>query len=293
MNIAMLSTLVAIVDRGSFAAAAKVVGCTPSAVSLQVKQLEAYFGELLFDRSARAVRPTPFALKASAVARELVTTLQTLRTRSTVGVSGQVRLGAIASVQADTLPQVLRWIRDRHAALQVRISLDDSDALIGHLKSGRIDAAVVVRPRHGGSSRLAWQNLARQPFVLLAPPGTPASSPQDVMRRHDVIRYDTTLTGGRIAAEYVRRAFPDARCVMDVRSVDAIVAMVSAGLGVSIVPRPRQLLLDAHGVRAISLGRNSPARQIALVRRRADGENRNIDAVFNAFVAAYASREPT
>ena len=39
MNVAMLKTLVAIVDRGSFVAAAHEVGCTPSAVSLQVKQL--------------------------------------------------------------------------------------------------------------------------------------------------------------------------------------------------------------------------------------------------------------
>jgi len=35
-----------------------------------------------------------------------------------------------------------------------------------------------------------------------------------------------------------RRIFPAARLVMEVRSIDAIVAMVSAGLGVSIVPQP-------------------------------------------------------
>jgi DNA-binding transcriptional LysR family regulator len=60
MNIGMFATLVAIVERGTLAAAAKQVGCTPSAVSLQVKQLEAYFRQPLFDRSTRAVKPTPF-----------------------------------------------------------------------------------------------------------------------------------------------------------------------------------------------------------------------------------------
>ena len=65
---------------------------------------------------------------------------------------------------------------------------------------------------------------------------------------------------------------------MEVRSIDAIVAMVSAGLGVSIVPEPRQALLEAHGVRALGLGRGGPTRQIAVVRRRADAANRNIDA---------------
>lgn len=42
-----------ILDKGSFTAAAGVIGCTPSAVSLQVKQLETYFGKPLFDRSSR------------------------------------------------------------------------------------------------------------------------------------------------------------------------------------------------------------------------------------------------
>jgi DNA-binding transcriptional LysR family regulator len=122
---------------------------------------------------------------------------------------------------------------------------------------------------------------------MLAPPGTLASSPQDLLQRLHLIRYDVTLTGGRIAAQYVRRIFPQARGVMEVRSIDAIVAMVSAGLGVSIVPQPRKALLEAHGVREVSLGRSGPTRQIALVRRRADSGNRNIDAVFHALVAAY------
>src|SRR5260221_11499075 len=110
MNVAMLSTLVAIIDRGSFAAAARDVGCTPNAVSLQVKQLEAYFGQLLFDRSARTAKPTPFALEAVAVARDFSNRLEALRARPSIAVSGRVRLGAIASVQTGALPQALRLL---------------------------------------------------------------------------------------------------------------------------------------------------------------------------------------
>src|SRR4051812_22981301 len=98
MNVAMLKTLVAIVDRGSFAAAAREVGCTPSAVSLQVKQLETWFGRVLFDRSARTVKPTPLALEAAAIARDVAAKLEALRMRPSLAVSGRVRLGAIATV---------------------------------------------------------------------------------------------------------------------------------------------------------------------------------------------------
>lgn len=287
MNVAMFSTLVAIVDRGSFAAAAHEVGCTPSAVSLQVKQLEAYFGRPLFDRSARLAKPMPLALEAASVAREFSGRLEALRAHQAVAVSGRVRLGAITSVQTGALPLALRTVRDRHPAVDVGVFLDDSDALLMELKAARIDAAVLVRPQSGGSSRLAWQNLETQPFVMLAPPGAQATTPQELLQRFELVRYDTSLTGGRIAAQYVRQFFPRARCAMDVRSIDAIVAMVSAGLGVSIVPRPRKALLDAHGVREVRLGKNGPTRQIAFVRRRADSGNRNIDAVFDALAAAY------
>ncbi len=287
MKLAVLSSLVAIVERGSLAAAADHVGCSPSAISLQVKQLEEWFGRPLFDRSARSVEPLPFALEVAEAVRDVTSRLEALRARPARRVSGRVRLGTIASVQTGALPRALRRLRDRHPELQVEISLEDSGPLLAALKAGRVDAAVLVRPPSGGSSRLAWQTLERQPFVLLAPPGAASGSPKELLQRHGLIQYDPALTGGRLAAGYVRRVFPDARRVMALRSIDAIVAMVAAGLGVSIVPQPRQALLEAHLVRTVPLGRSAPTRQIAFVRRSADLDSRNLEAVFQALTAAH------
>lgn len=290
MNLAALSTLVAILDKGSFAAAADAVGCTPSAVSLQVKQLEGYFGQPLFDRSTRTAKPTAFAHEAGAIAREALARLGGLRARREPGISGRVRLGAIASIQTDALPPALRLLRDRHPALDVQVSLNDSDNLQADLRAGRIDAAALVRPPSGGSSRLHWQDLYKQPFVLLVPAATAAASPGALLQSHPWIRYDTSLTGGRIAAQYVKRVCPRARLAMQVQSIDAIVAMVGAGLGVSVVPLPRAAQLEAHAVQALRLGRQGPTRQIALARRKADADSRNIDAVHAAFATVYGGR---
>jgi DNA-binding transcriptional LysR family regulator len=287
MNLAFLSTLVSIVDRGSLAAAASHVGCSPSAISLQVKQLEAWFGRPLFDRSARSVEPLPFALEVAAVARDVALRLDALRARPARSVSGRIRLGTIASVQTAALPPALRLLRNRHPELQVEISLEDSEPLLAALKAGRIDAAVLVRPTAGGSSRLAWQNLERQPFVMVVPPGAGSGSPKELLQRYGLIQYDPALTGGRIAARYVRQVCPEARRVVDLRSIDAIVAMVAAGLGVSVVPQPRKTLLDAYLVHKVPLGKSVPARQIAFVRRRPDSDNRNLDAAYRALADAY------
>lgn len=292
MNLAALATLAAILDKGSFAAAADAVGCTPSAVSMQIKQLEGYFGQPLFDRSARTAKPTALAHEVGALARELLGRIGALRARRSLKVSGRVRLGAIASVQADPLPQVLSLLRQRHPELQVPITQDDSDELLSQLKAGRLDAAVLVRPPAGGSARLAWHDLARQPFVMLAPATAAAATPAELLQRHGWIRYDTALTGGRIAAAQVKRWLPRQGCTMEIRSIDTIVAMVAAGLGVSIVPRPRAPLLQAYAVREVPLGRAVPQRVIAFVRRGADADNRNLDAVRAAFALAYGGRVP-
>ena len=61
MKIEMFDTLDAVLRGGSLAAAASETNLTASAVSMQMKQIEAYLGQPLFDRSGHAIRPTPLA----------------------------------------------------------------------------------------------------------------------------------------------------------------------------------------------------------------------------------------
>jgi len=289
MKLAALDTLGAVLATGSFTAAAGTVGLTPSAVSLQMKQLEAYFGRPLFDRSGRVAVPTPFARELAAAAGSALAVVESFRTRSSVAVSGVVRLGAIASVQNSVLPHALRRLREDHPGLAVQLTLDVSAPLQAALNAGRIDAAVVVRPQNGGSSRLHWTDLAQIPFVLVAPADAPAATAPQLLRRHPWIQYDRSLIGGRIAAQYVRRVCPQARPSWEVASTDAIIAMVAEGLGVSVIPRPRAPMLRAYAYREVALGAAAPVRQVAWVSRPADSEDRRHAAVIAALRQAYTN----
>ena len=130
-------------------------------------QLEAWFGRPLFDRSGRSVRPTELAHEAARVGRELGERLSSLRARARTGVGGEVRLGAIATVQADALPRALRSLRDRHRALEVRVTLGDSSELLDALKAGRIEAAVLV-PNLKGAQRAFDAGVPKVNYVLSA-----------------------------------------------------------------------------------------------------------------------------
>jgi DNA-binding transcriptional LysR family regulator len=288
MKIAFLATLDAILRRGSFAAAAHDVGLTPSAVGLQVRQLEDYFGQPLFDRSGRRAQPTPFARELASKMQGMLAVIEALREKRTPLVSGKLALGTIRSVQITTLPAALRHVRERYPQLSIRLTQGESRALLQQLNAGEIDAAILIRPQSGGSSRLHWHNLAREPFVLLAPPSTTSNSVSELLQTHEWIRFDTTLTGGRIAASYVHRIVPRAHSTIELASIEAIVAMVSAGLGVSLVPMPRDPLRSAYPAREVGLGKHAPTRQIAFACRATDQDKRRLIAVRDAFDRIYA-----
>jgi DNA-binding transcriptional LysR family regulator len=287
VKLAFLSTLDAVLRRGSFAAAAQEVGLTAGAVSLQIRGLEKYFGQPLFDRSSRTSRPTPFARELSGSIQGALATIEALRDKRSPLVMGRITLGTIRSVQTTTLPATMLGLRARYPRLEVRLVQEDSPVLLRELNAGDLDAAIVVRPRAGGSSRLRWKNLARESFVLIAPPNAKGDSVAELLRTHEWIRWDASLTGGQSAASFIHSVAPKARGHLDLASIEAIVAMVSAGLGVSVVPGLRGPLRKAYPVREIGLGRNAPTRQIAFVCRAADAGNRRVAAVLEALEQVY------
>jgi DNA-binding transcriptional LysR family regulator len=208
-----------------------------------------------------------------------------------VEVAGRVRVGVITSMQSDVLPQALHALRQRHPALDVVVPpLNDSDELVSELKAARLDVALLVRPESGGSRRLIWRELHRQPYVMLAPPNATGKNAKQLLEAHDWVGYDLSLAGGRVAARHVRSLVPGARCVMELRSMDAIVAMVAQGLGVSVVPQPRRPLVRAYAVREVGLGSRAPFRKLSLVWRSSDEGSRTVEAVAQAFSDAFGAR---
>jgi DNA-binding transcriptional LysR family regulator len=288
LKLEFLITLDSIVKNGTFAAAAEDVGLTASAVSLQMKRLEEYLGQPLFDRSGRTVKPTPVARELCDSVRSALTAVEAARTRQSGAVAGRVVLGTIRSLQSTMIPLVLRDIARRHPDLSVRVIQGDSTELLNQLKAGELDGAALIRPSSGGSSRLHWHDLERQPFVFVAPANSGDASPVELVKRYAWLQFDTSLTSGRVAAGYLHRLSPSTRPKFELESIEAVLAMVAMGLGVSVIPKVSGAMAEAHPVRQISLGRNAPTRQISFVCRGADSESRRLIALRDAFAHEYA-----
>ncbi len=287
MKFEFFITLDAILRTGSFAGAADDMGLTASAVSLQVKRLEEYLGQPLFDRSGRTSKPTPLARELAENVRSALDAVEAARTRQTIALSGRVVLGTIRSLQPTMIPLVLGEISRRHPDLSVRVIQGDSVELLDQLKAGRLDGAALIRPISGGSSRLYWQDLVRQPFVFVAPPDTGSQTVGALIRQYNWLQFDTSLTSGRVAASHMHKIAPGLKPKFELESIEAVLAMVSAGLGISIIPQLRGAMTEAYPVREITLGKNAPVRHIAFACRGVDADNRRVLALRDALLGSY------
>ncbi|MEH3087947.1 MAG: LysR family transcriptional regulator [Xylophilus ampelinus] len=282
MKIDTFATLDAVLRGGTFAAAAAERNVTPSAVSMQMKQLELYMGQPLFDRSGLQVRPTALAHELAGLLRAPMQGLELLRKRSGVAVEGIVRLGVIESMQPVLLPATMRILRERHPRLELRPARGRSSGLTASVKAGELDAALVAEPERGGSARLLWREMLRRELVLVAPPASTEASLAALFRAHEWIRYDRGTVTGALAAQFVGAQLGEIRSSLEFDSAAAIVAMVSAGLGISIVQVADPALLRSYPVRVVRLGRGAPVLRLSLVMRKADAESRPLRALHDA-----------
>ncbi|MGV7240516.1 LysR family transcriptional regulator [Caballeronia sordidicola] len=292
MKLEAFETLGAVLSEGSFAAAAAAMNLTPSAVSMQMKHLEQYLGQPLFRRAGLRVQPTAMAHQVIAAMREGLQQIDVLRRRNTVVVEGTIRLGLIESIQPMLLPGTMRVLRDTHPRLLLRPQRGRSAGLTADVKAGVLDAAVAAQPEKGRVAGLIWYPLLKRELVLIAPPDAKAATVYEYLRHYDWIRYDRQTTTGAMGARYVREVMAEKRSALELDSVTAIVAMVSAGLGVSVLQVVDPRVCEQYPVKTIRLGASPPTLQLSVVTRKDDADSRLLLAVREALSLALKTTRP-
>ncbi len=262
-----LKTFVAVARHGTFAAAGQRVGLTQSAVSAQMRVLEQALGQRLFDRSGRSAElnaagrhALPLAEQMLALYAEMASPAGELR--------GELRVGAIASVQTGLLPQALPRFRQQAPGVELKLVPGVSLDLLSRVDAGELDLALLIKPPFELPKELQQLPLAREPFVLIAPESLAGDEPLQLLASQPFVRYDRSSFGGRQVERFLRAQRLQVNEALELDELEAIVRMVEAGLGVSLIPLAG--LWREHGarVRIIELGELTFHRElIALVRR--------------------------
>ncbi|MEU2420170.1 LysR family transcriptional regulator [Streptomyces sp. NPDC007851] len=141
-----LRVVQAVVDTGSFTAAADALGYTQSAVSRQVAAMEAAAGAALFVRGARGVAPSPAGMMLARRAARALNEIDAVST-DLAGlqdhVTGRVAIAAFPSAAAVLVPRALARLGNDHPGLIVDFGEASSPTQLRQLHAHRIDVAVI------------------------------------------------------------------------------------------------------------------------------------------------------
>jgi len=165
----LLKTFLAVVDGGSFAAAADRIGRTQSAVSMQMKRLEEVAGSpALFIRTGRAMKLTPRAEAMVLHARRVLVAHEEMAIALGAAKTGrELRLGTPEDYVSSLLPKALDRFAKLFPTIEVNVVCDTSEELRKQLSEQKIDLAVVT----AGQVSAAGERLRDEPLVWAASAG--------------------------------------------------------------------------------------------------------------------------
>ena len=236
-----LPVFIALVEAGSFTAAAERLGCTKTRVSLQIRRLEERLGQSLFHRTTRQVQPTPageaFYQQCRPLWSGLEAALGTLEAdRQTL--TGELRISAPEDYAMQTLAPVVAAFSAEHPGLQVE--LRGGDRITDMVREG-IDLA--IRLGWLRDSTLRSTVLGHFQQWLMASPeylrkrGTPATP--EALSDHDWVAFTplrSPLTWNFRKGERQCRVQMQAR--LRTNATGVLREMLARGAGLSVMAQP-------------------------------------------------------
>ena len=229
----------AVLDAGSFSAAARQLGRVPSAVSMTIAHLEAELDLVLFDRSAREPRPTDVARALEPQARQLASQLRQLQAHAEglhQGLERQLTIAIAPELLSAPWSQPLAVLATEFPALIVEVlSAPQADAL-RMLHAGDAQLALVFE-RPGTDEREGFQELGQEILVAVISPSHP-----EVQARQGQLQLNDLIDIRQIAVVSRDPRGRDPRLLLSrhiwrTDSHLATLSLVQAGLGWAYLPR--------------------------------------------------------
>ncbi|MES1951071.1 LysR family transcriptional regulator [Salinisphaera sp. S4-8] len=227
VDLKAMQSFVAIVESGSFTAAAEQMNYSQSAISMQLQRLEASLGVALVARTSRQLKPTRAGREALGYAREMLRLSSELRERVAGDeVAGEVRLGLPADF-ALYMPETLALFAERHPQVEMEVRSELSVTLVEQVEAGDIDMAIVTRQ----AGLAGGQQLRREPLVWAVAPGAAAH----LCRPLPLALWPQGICAFRAAAtEALDRAGLPWRSAYESQAFGALRVAVVAGLAVTV-----------------------------------------------------------
>jgi DNA-binding transcriptional LysR family regulator len=292
MELRSLRYFLAVIDEGGFRGAARTLLVTQPPLSREIQRLERELGASLFDRTSRPVALTPFGRAYASEVREVLAHLDRSPeiARRACDPQDRLRVGFISAVANDLLPRAVRAFRTAHPDVALVLEEQPSGAVqLARLREDQLDVALVRESVH--EAGLSTTRIMDEPILAVLPADHPLATSTDPIplaeldgqpfvfwnRASSPAAYDNGL-------RTLRRMGVHLPIAQEVIGVQAVLGLVAAGVGISLLPASvAALRLD--GVVCRPLGPPSPTMPLCAV-HHTDDESDSLAGFLDALRAA-------
>lgn len=245
MNLNLFRTYVRVVETQNLSRTAEDFGLSQPAVTKQIQTLEEMFGILLLERSGRKIKPTEAGEALYQCARELIKSMDKLdKTMEEIAESrkGSLYLGASTIPGQYILPHVIKGFKDLYPHISISLEIADTEKIFNKIAERELDIGIVggwlnnrkvdgfpwlqdelvaVLPENhalAGKNSVSFQDLLPERWIFREKGSGTRKAVEDLMAAYDVDRESLNIC-------------------MEAGSTEAVLAMVEAGMGISIVSR--------------------------------------------------------
>ena len=246
MNTRALKHFLALSDSLHFGRASDACNISISALSRNIRQLEEELGVLLFNRDNRSVSLTTEGQTFQRYAKEATAqwdlVCNELADNTSDQLRGKVSMYCSVTASYSILFDLLNRFRQDYPGIEIKLHTGDPEHAITRILAGEEDITIAAHPRTLPRG-LVFKPITVSPLLFIAPsvqsdPDVPMTLPTTSAQWGNV---PMILSEGGIARQrtdiWFREMGVTPRIYAQVTGNEAIVSMVSLGLGVGVVPK--------------------------------------------------------
>lgn len=242
MEIHQLRYFCAVASTGNFTRAAEQEHVAQPSLSQQILKLEDELGAKLFDRLGRKARLTQFGEAFLPRAQRILCELTDARCEIQElagGTRGTLVVGAIPTITPYFLPNRLEKFVQKYPDVHLRVVEEITSILLTRLHEGKVDVAVLALPVAG--EELVTHEILREPLYAVVSDLHPLAKKGSITLHELEDSPFLLLKDGHCFRETTisacRRGRIQPNIVFESGHFSTILSMVSANMGVSIVPQ--------------------------------------------------------
>ncbi|WP_245409957.1 LysR family transcriptional regulator [Pararhizobium haloflavum] len=243
METRLLKSFVCLAEELHFSRAAERLNIAQPALSRQIKLLEERLGVMLVRRTKRSVALTPAGIIFKTRCHRLLDELEDARQeaqRVAAGQEGRLAVSFLHSSTYGIMPHLLRAFRTAHPRAVLELYEMTITDQLHALREGKVDVGLIRPPVADETIRTRF--LGAQRFIIALPQSHPLAGNTNLslhaLRNDPFISFTerhSPLFYARIVAMCETAGFVP-RVAQHATQIHTIVGLVSAGMGVSILP---------------------------------------------------------